>query len=214
MSEREEIDSGLVKVDEVKVRKRRFRMYVYMFFGLLIIGAAAVGTYLNFDQLKQIINNYIGEQPQTISVVHKITPKIISRTYEIPVSFSIEKNDSSLNVFDDSLLISPNVYYVKQKKLNETFNLAHTDQVNVPLNFNDMSEVARNIYQNGSEFIVQVSLWEIKSEAVKEMNRYIDRGYSCELIEESFEDINKYYRVIIRGFNSIDEASNFLIWNK
>jgi hypothetical protein len=218
VNESGEIDSGTlaseVIASETKLKNRRLKRFVFTSLGFLLLGAATVGVYINYNQLKQIIEQYIGEEPQTISVAQKITPQIISRTYEIHVSFSLSKDESLLNFVNDALLISPSIYSMKQGELNKTLSAAITNQANIPLTNSELSKVAENIYQRNSEFIVQISSWKLKSKAIKELDKYVNYGYRCELIEESSANIRKYYRVMVRGFNSFEEADNFLIKNK
>ena len=64
-------------------------------------------------------------------------------------------------------------------------------------------KVRGNIYQRGSEFLVQVSSWKSKSAAEKDLKKYIENGFSAELIEESSRDIGKYRRVMVGGFKSL-----------
>ena len=73
-----------------------------------------------------------------------------------------------------------------------------------------MLEVGENIYKRGSEFLVQVSSWKSKSKAEEELNKYIKKSFRAELIEESSNGLRKYRRVMVGGFDSIEEAENFL----
>ncbi len=199
------LEAGLVS----KPKNRLTKKLVLALFGLIIISAAAAGIYLNFDKLKSFI---VGEKVQSIVVESKkhSEPIIISRTIDFPISYPISKNGQSDEQSPDSLIISSSVFPAElsikmQSQIEEDLVLIETKQAD-----DKMVKVRGNIYQRGSEFLVQVSSWKSKSAAEKELKKYIENGFSAELIEESSSDLGKYRRVMVGGFNSLDEAKNFL----
>jgi cell division septation protein DedD len=139
---------------------------------------------------------------------------VIDRTFEIPVTYPYKIAEEILVQTPDSLIINPAVFIVRQT--SPTDNSANAESI--PLSDNEivtkLVRVQENIYKRGSEYGVQVSSWKSKLKAEKELKKYIDNGFHAELIEESTSDLGKYRKVIVCGFNSIEEAKNFLIKNK
>jgi hypothetical protein len=208
-SEKEELP-----LSKFRPKKKSMKRLVFSTLALLFIAAASAGVYLNYDQVKEIIDRYILNRPQAVETKEKITPKIISRTYEIPVSFPYEKGQSILSSIEDSMLISPSVYAVKYNLSDVGGGEVVLDQNAAIENTSDLLEIGENIYKRGSEFVVQVSSWKSKSKADKELNKYIENGFHAEMIEETTSRLGKYHRIMIGGFNSIEDANSFLNKNK
>jgi hypothetical protein len=208
-SERKELT-----LSETRPKKKRMKRLVFSMLTLLIITSASAGVYLNYDQVKGIIDKYIGNRSSVVASKEKITPQIISRTYEIPVSFPYEKGKLFLSSIEDSMLISPTVFTVKQNLSDISEREVGLDQNTATANAGELLEVGDNLYKRGSEFVVQVSSWKSKSKAEEELKKYIENGFRAELVEESLSGLGKYHRVMVGGFNTIEEAENFLNQNK
>ena len=202
------LESGLV----LKPKSRLTKKLVLALFGLIIISAAAAGIYLNYDKLKSFI---MGEKIQSLVVESKklSKPIIINRTVEFPVSYPVSKNELSDGQTPDSLIISSSVFAANliANERNQSGEDLLSDEIKQTTE--ELLKVRGNIYQRGSEFLVQVSSWKSKSAAEKDLKKYIENGFSAELIEESSKNIGKYRKVMVGGFKSYDEANNFLNQN-
>jgi hypothetical protein len=195
-------------------KKKRRKRLVFAMLALLFILSASIGVYLNYDKAKDLIDKYVGNESSVTATKERITPKIISRTYEIPVSFPYEKGKLFTSSIEDSVLISPAVYTVMKNLSDIGGSEAEFDQNTAAVNTSELLKVGENLYKRGSEFLVQVSSWKSKSKADKELNKYIENGFHAELIEETSSGLGKYHRIIVGGFNSIEEANSFLNKNK
>jgi len=208
-SEKEELT-----LSKSRPKKKLMKRLVFPTLALLFIVSASVGVYLNYDKAKGLIDKYVDRKSSVATTKVNITPKIISRTYEIPVSFPYEKGESFLSSIQDTMLISPSVYAVKYNLSDVGGSEVVLDQNAAAENASDLLEIGENIYKRGSEFVVQVSSWKSKSKADKELNKYIENGFHAELIEENSNKLGKYHRIMVGGFNSIEEANGFLNKNK
>ena len=199
---------------ELKPKKNIMRKLVPALFGIVIIGASATGIYLNYDKIKNLVFKDSGNLSQNITPQKRVEPIVIDRTFEIPVTYPYKLEEVSLSQTADSLFISPAVFIAKQT--SQTEGLSNTELIPNTDNEirNELVRVQENIYQRGSEFVVQVSSWKSKSKAERELKKYIENGFKAELVEESSTDLGKYRKVIVGGFNSLEEANNFLNRNK
>ncbi len=168
------------------------------------------GIYLNYDKIKNIIFKNESNFSPTVANQKKIEPNIIARTFKIPVTYLYKLEEEELSQIQDSLIISPSVFITKQTLPTDA--VSNTELV--PTSDIQLVKAHQNIYQRGSEYLVQVSSWKSKSKAESELNKYIENGFRAELIEEYSSELGKYRRLMVGGFSSIDEANNFLNKNK
>ena len=168
------------------------------------------GIYLNYDKIKNIIFKNESNFSPTVANQKKIEPNIIARTFKIPVTYPYKLEEEELSQIQDSLIISPSVFITKQTLPTDA--VSNTELV--PTSDIQLVKAHQNIYQRGSEYLVQVSSWKSKSKAESELNKYIENGFRAELIEEYSSELGKYRRLMVGGFKSFDEANNFLNKNK
>jgi hypothetical protein len=215
ISELEHTGSGLEKADvqtsNSRLRKRKLRRLVFSILALIILASISIGVYLNYEKIKEIVNTYLGKNSEVVEAKPEVSPKIINRSYEIPISYPYEKNFVMFSSIQDSLLISPAILSTEHTEIRSDFT---SNQSDLNLEADNLIEVSRNIFQKGSEFIIQVSSWKSYSKAQEEVKKYIEHGYNAELLEASSDSIGKYFRVMVRDFNSLNEARNFLNRNK
>lgn len=213
-NENDDLGKSLDSSLGVKLKKSTMRKLVPALIGLILIAASASAVYLNYDKIKSMVFKDSSNLSQNVETKKRTEPIVIDRTFEIPVTYPYKLVEGSLSQIPDSLIINPAVFISKQ--ISSSNSLSNT--VLIPISDNEISNelvrVQENIYQRGSEFIVQVTSWKSKSKAEKELKKYIENGFRAELIEESSSNLGKYHRVMIGGFNSIDEANNFLNKNK
>ncbi len=126
------------------------------------------------------------------------------------MTYPYKLEEEELSQIQDSLIISPSVFITKQTLPTDA--VSNTELV--PTSDIQLVKAHQNIYQRGSEYLVQVSSWKSKSKAESELNKYIENGFRAELIEEYSSELGKYRRLMVGGFSSIDEANNFLNKNK
>ena len=141
---------------------------------------------------------------------NRIEPVVINRTFEIPVTYPYKLEEMSLGQIADSLIISPAIFIISQSSPADSLSKAELAANSADQISKELVRVRYNIYQRGSEYLVQVSSWKSKSKAESELKKYIENGFKAELVEESSADLGKYRKVIIGGFNSLEEAKNFL----
>jgi len=198
---------------EIPVQKPRMsllRRLVFTVLTIIILTSAAVGVYLNYDQIKKLISQYIGDKPKVTEVKKIVAPKIILRTSEIPASFSYDKSEPVMSAVNDSMIINPTVFNLGQDLIE-----SGTSKNEISINGSKESggtllKVGDNIYKKNSEYIVQVSSWKSKLKAETEMKKLVDKGYNASLMEYTSASIGKYYRVRVGGFKSLHEVNNFL----
>lgn len=207
------LEKSLDNSSGLSPKKSVMRKSVSALIGIIIV-ASAVGVYLNFDNIKGIVFKDEKNLSKTVDTLKRIEPNVIARTFEMPISYPYKKEESVIITSSDSLIISPAVYAVKQNLPANGVSEKESNQNVANENSNELIKVGENIYQRGSEFIVQVSSWKSKSKAEEELNKYIENGFSAELIEEYSSEVGKYRRIMVGGFKSLDEANSFLNKNK
>ena len=73
----------------------------------------------------------------------------------------------------------------------------------------DFVKVTDNIYSKGMVFYAQVSSWQTRTKADREMEKYISRGYKAQ-IETSVLRSGLWYRILVGEFNTQSDAENYL----
>lgn len=190
--------------------KRTTKRKLILLLFVIIIAVLAAGVYLNYDLIKSAIFKNESNITQTVAPQKKIEPNVIARTFETPVTYPYKIEEEVLGQIPDSLIISTSIFTSKQTVATD----ANTNTELIPTTENDLVKVQQNIYQRGSEFLVQVSSWKSKSKAESELKKFIENGFRAELFEEYSREIGKYRRLMVGGFKSIDEANHFLNQNK
>ncbi len=191
-----------------KPKKSNFRKLVFSLIAILILASSVIGVYLNLDKLKNLIAKYSGSQSQIVEQKEKVIPMVISRTTEIQTAYP------ALIETDDSMIISQSAYGLKQDSI-----IAVKGVQGQIINQKDegpdvLIEVGDNIYQKGSEYIVQISSWKSKTKAENEVKKFTSKGYAANFSVFTSVQLGKVYRVRIGGFKTLAEANNFLNTNK
>src|SRR3990170_3256329 len=97
----------------LKPKKNIMRKLVPALVGLLIIGAAAAGVYLNYDKIKSMVFRDGSNISQTVVAKKRIEPVVIDRTFEIPVTYPYKLEKENVDQIPDSLIINPAVFIRK-----------------------------------------------------------------------------------------------------
>jgi len=190
-------------------KKGAWRKFVLVLIAIIIV-ASTVGVYLNFDKIRSFVFKNGSNFSQTVATQKRIEPIVIARTFKIPVTYPYKLEEEGLGQIPDSVIINPSVFIIKPTL--PTNAVINTELI--PTSDIQLVKVQQNIYQRGSEFLVQVSSWKSKAKAESELEKYIENGFHAELIEEYSSELGKYRRLMIGGFKSVDEANNFLNQNK
>ena len=213
----ENIKQDLEKVETKelrdKPRKNNFRRMIAALAAIIIV-FGALGILLNYEKFKSIITGRDGQQYQMIETKKHVDPVIIARTNEIPVTYPYDKADVRLSNITDSLLISPMAFNSKQNTMEQSLSREEIIPSEVEKLEVKLVRVQGNIFQRGSEFVVQISSWKSKSKAEGELKKFTELGYPTELMDYYSSELGKYNKVMVGGFQSLDDARNFLNQNK
>lgn len=194
---------GTAKSDD-KIRKSRRTVLAVMIIFILILVAA--GIYLNYEKIKSSFLNK-DKVSQTIEAKKSVQPTIIERTSGIT---GIYPAAGEFQQVADSMIISSEALAAKQNEQKESLTSEITPSSSITNEqITKLVKVQGNIFQRGDEFVVQVSSWKSKSVAEREVNKFNENGFKAELMESKSSDVGKYYKVMVGGFNSLDDAKNF-----
>jgi hypothetical protein len=196
-----------------KSTKNFMKKLVPVFVGLLIILTVATSIYLNYDKIKSF---FIVDESKSriVELKKRKVPIIISNTFKFPVTYPYKKDVSNVKQTPDSMIISPLLLSMKQNSVRQSSSEQEILSDLTRGNKNQIVKIRENIYQRGFEFVVQVSSWKSKSKAENEVKKFKDNGFPTELVEYSSRELGKYHKVMVGGFNSIEEAKKFLNQNK
>lgn len=217
IDESENINQDLEKAETKelrdKPRKNNFKRLVAAL-AVIIIVAIALGILLNYENIKNFFLNIGDGQPQMIETKKRVEPVIIARNDEIPVTYPYDKSDIRLSKITDSLIISPMAFIAKQNTTEQSLSKEEIIPGEVKKADIKLIRVQSYIFQRGLEFIVQISSWKSKSKAESELKKFTELGYPTELMDYYSRELGKYHKVMVGGFQSLDDARNFLNQNK
>lgn len=176
--------------------------------------------------------------------ISKANPVIINRDYDIPINYpykiteqalkqkeennieinsdegkSIEKineNNISNEPIDESTIFSKkNINNQIFNKQNDTKSIKENKSTNKAPNSNDRiyTNTGELIYKKGNNYSVQLSSWQSKDKANQIINKFISKGYNA-YIEEINLNNERWYRVKVNNFKSLEEAKNFISQNR
>ena len=179
----------------------------YVGFIFVIVLLAVSGAVIYFSSYNNP-NNAVVEQnsPKQFAVT-------IDRTFEIPVTYPYTKGmlGEPYNAIDEEILNgSGKEEIVSASNANETVSPKDNSgniEIKSPL---PASRVKGYIYKYANMYAVQVSSWKSKSIAISEAKKFLDAGYDAFIEQTELNDKGIYYRVRVGGFNSLEEAENFL----
>ena len=103
------VDQQLEKSEE-KLKRRKIRRVLFRTIIVLILAASALGVYLNFDQINELISQYSGNKQELVVVREKVIPNIIERDPSLIFTEFYISDLELPNSIVDSMIISPKVY--------------------------------------------------------------------------------------------------------
>ena len=184
-------------------RKKSYVGFIFVIVLLAVSGAVIYFSSYN-NQNKAVVeqNNF----PKQFAVT-------VERTYEIPVTYPYTKGmlGEPYNAIGEEILNeSGKEEIVPAANINETLSSKDNSgniEIRSPL---PASRIKGYIYKYANMYAVQVSSWKSKSIAISEAKKFLDAGYDAFIEQTELNDKGTYYRVRIGGFNSLEEAENFL----
>lgn len=175
--------------------------------------------------------------------ISKTNPVIIDRDYDIPINYPYKiteqalkqkeenkieinsvgasiKNKNENNIsneqIDESTIFSKNnINNQIFNKKNDTKSIQENKTTNVLTNSEDRiyTNTGELIYKTGNNYSVQLSSWQSKDKANQIINKLISKGYNA-YIEEINLNNERWYRVKVKNFKSVEEAKNFISQNR
>jgi cell division septation protein DedD len=149
-------------------------------------------------------------------------PVIISRNFEIPVTYPYTKNNNAKNLIfegiDSSLILNKKTDEVKESTLNVSKQKLNKNNIEDPSGNEKNSvfkksgpsiKVFNNIYKSGNIFIVQVSSWKSESIAINQAKKFQKKGYIPYVEKTLIPGRGEWYRVRIGNFKSLNAAKKF-----
>jgi len=197
--------------EEKEERLESYRKRPYGGFIFAVVVLVVIGTVIYFAYYLTNTNNKTAvQQPET----PKEFAVTIERSYDIPVTYPYEKGmfDEAYNAIDEELLSkSMTEETLPGQKLNETISPENEISGNIEIrNPLPTSRIKGYIYKYENMYAVQVSSWKSKSIAISEAQKFLNAGYNAFIEKTELGDKGTYYRVRIGGFNSLEEAEDFL----
>jgi nucleoid DNA-binding protein len=143
----------------------------------------------------------------------KVTPAIINRTYDVPVTYPYTSgNDSAGTAVSET----KNEKITKQEKKIEPVKEVLTKPVkeeqtpSYRIANGDFKKVKENIFREGNNYTVQLSSWKSKAKAVAEVKKLRNKGLAAFVEEVTLSGRGIWYRVKIGNFRTQSEAEKYL----
>jgi hypothetical protein len=172
-----------------------------------VIGAA---VYLGYILTEKNINTNAGlvqtEEVQNFAV-------IVERNYDVPVTYPYQSGmfTGFFNALNTDIFKKEPVEEQPQSKqfVSSTEQTQRTEDVEIRESLPAV-RVKGYIYRyEDGVYAAQLSSWKSKSIAISETKKYLDAGYKA-FLEKTLRAEGVYYRVRVGGFNSMEEAEQFL----
>lgn len=209
------------KKEHLKYERKNRSSSILKILAVLIIVVG--GLYLLF---KENGNKEVTEVPQPIEKNDKTT--YIERTYDVPVSYPYEKNESTQDVTGINLTKDEKLDPKKEVSTNSTAKETGNKETikKEPVNVDQKKTqqpvidkqvdgttdnpvlISSNIYNYGSYFVVQVSAFRSEQVAQNTVTKYNLMGYKA-FIETIVINGNNWYRVRVGNFRTLEEAQKF-----
>jgi cell division protein FtsN len=141
--------------------------------------------------------------PGSILSSEKVTPVIIERNDRVPVMIS---EQTSITAQQPVISAEQPSEIPAGQPDNKTTVVRNTPA-------DDIIKVSDGLFKRNNVYYAQVSSWQTKSKADKEVERFRQRGYKAE-IQNSVLSSGLWYRILIGEFSSPEEANNFLKTNQ
>ncbi len=216
VSEEENEDDKQMVIDAVKkveekdiklqnYKKKSYGGFIFAVVVLVIIGVVIFFSYYLTNANKTIVQK--SGTPKQFAVT-------VERTYDIPVTYPYSKRmlGEAYNAINISILSKPKEEEIVPTPNNDEIVSSGSDnsgnmEIRKPL---PARRVKGYIYKYENMYAVQVSSWKTKSIALLEAQKFLDAGYNAFIEQTELNDKGTYYRVRVGGFNSLEEAENFL----
>jgi len=185
--------------------KKKKRATIFAVLGFIILIASGAYLYFNFVVNKNLLNGTNIAGNPTAKGIDSQKPAVVDRNYDIPVNYPYSKDEkkNGYEAIDKNALASDENNQADQDGINENKSLVESN-ANIAI-----EKIKGNIYKQGETYIVQVSSWKSKYIADDQVKKLTDKGFNAYVEKSSLGSSGIYYRVRVRGFNSLEEAEEF-----
>lgn len=214
-------------------RKNSFLPFLIAMFTIIAVGVA-VFIYINKISLYDFSTGKFFKSGKLKSV--SIVPKVIDRNFDVPVTYPYPKDSKQNSAAADTELSSalrnrsktaptqtpaqnnnPAVSNTQKKTEKpkpeiKSQQAVNTNKASVPKE--TTQKVKDNVYQQGKNFVAQVSSWQSKSSADKETARLKAKGYAAYVERAELPGRGVWFRVKVGNLKSAAEAEKFSAKNK
>jgi hypothetical protein len=213
-------------IDEkpVTVKESRKGITIWSFLSFVLLVAIGMLIYWRFtgfpDWFKLMNNNQ--------EIKSKSNAVIIERKYDVPVNYPYDKKENTVAGKQQQIeQIQQPIQETgsEKKELTEssTSNL-NTSKLVVQVEKKEIKQVVKepvnlvkvknNIFRSGSTYVVQVSSWQDKNLAEKELARLKEKGFDAFITPVQLPERGTWYRIKVGGFKTLNEAEKFSIQDK
>jgi nucleoid DNA-binding protein len=191
-----------VEGKNARIESYRKRSYTGFIFAVILLVVVGVVIYLSY---------YLPDTDSSISNQQSVNPRefavSVERSYEIPVTYPYEKGmlGEVYNAIDKDIINSSG------QKTGETVSLKDDIPEGIEIrNPLPANRIKGYIYKYENMYAVQVSSWKSRSIAISETQKFLSAGFDAFIEKTELADKGVYYRVRVGGFNSLEEAEEFL----
>jgi predicted esterase YcpF (UPF0227 family) len=195
--------SKIEAIDKQTSHKRRNTTILAVIVFLLFVG---IGVFLYYQYIFKKNNPApVKSMPVVVKNV-----KTIERNFEIPVTYPYSKNENKAALFtqpiDSSIIAASQV-------TSKTFTPVQTSETKTAVNPPEpakLENLGDYIYRQGNDYIVQIASFNTQTRADAQVSSLKKANYDAYVDIVNRTDGTVYYRVMIRGFKSYDQAKTFL----
>jgi SPOR domain len=189
-------------------KQKRARKHGFILF-LFTIMVCAAGYFL-FRNMDWIERQFTTGHTITKNTLPSSNPVVIDRSYNIPVSYSYQPEDSAGLSFSG---IDQSVFINAKRRISNTAN-EDISENNIPtVPPGKYKEFSNYIFKDGETYFIQVSSWKYLDRAIDHANQLRKEGYGASVERVTSHNGNTYYRVRLGNFSSLDEANKFVQTN-
>jgi len=198
--------SKIEEIDKETSNKRKSITILTLIIFLLFVG---VGVFLYYEYIFKK-NKGAGK---TVTVVVK-NPKTIERDFAIPVTYPYSKNENKDNLYtqpiDSSIIAVSLAGLTGAPKVEAPKTESGTTQPSTTVPSTKLENLGDYIYRLGNDYIVQIASFNTETRANAQVASLKKANYDAYVDMVSRSDGSVYYRVMIRGFKSYEQAKSFL----
>lgn len=195
--------SKIEEIDKETSHKRKSTTILTLIVFLLFV---AVGIFLYYQYIFKKNSSAPGK---TLTVIVK-NPKTIERDNIIPVTYPYSKNENKDNLYtqpiDSSVLAVSGVGLATSPQVEKS-KTETTTQSAPPAKLENLGGY---IYRLGNDYIVQIASFNTQTRADAQVASLKKANYDAFVDVVNRTDGSVYYRVMIRGFKSYEQAKSFL----